>query len=116
MMTADMKLRDMRFFRRKAMTDLDSILKSRNVTFLIKVRPGKAIVFQVIMNGCKGCIDAFQFWCWRRLLRVSWTGRSNQSTLKEIIGRTDTEAETPILWLPDEKSQLTGKDPDIGKD
>ena len=104
MMTADMKLRDMRFFRRKAMTNLDSILKSRNVTFLIKVHPGKAIVFQVIMHGCKSCIDAFHFWCWRRLLRVSWTGRSNQSTLKEIIGRTDTEAETPILWLPDEKN------------
>ena len=104
MMTADMKLRDTRFFRRKAMTNLDSILKSRNVTFLIKVHPGKAIVFPVIMRGCKSCIDAFEFWCWRRLLRASWTARSNQSTLKEIIGRTDTEAETPILWLPNEKN------------
>ena len=66
-------------------------------------------------------IDAFELWCWRRLLRVPWTaGRSNQSILKEIspdfIGRTDAEAETPILWLPDAKNQLTGKDPHVGKD
>ena len=66
-------------------------------------------------------IDAFQLWCWRRLLRVLWTaGRSNQSILKEIswvfIRRTDVEAETPILWPPDVKSWLIGKDPDAGKD
>ena len=49
-------------------------------------------------------IDAFELWCWKRLLRVTWTARrSNQSILKEIIGRTDAEAETPILWPPDVK-------------
>ena len=50
-------------------------------------------------------IDGFELWCWRRLLRVPWTaGRSNQSILKEIIGKTDVEAETPILWPPDAKN------------
>ena len=68
-----------------------------------------------------GKIDAFELWCWRRLLRVPWMARrSNQSILKEInldfIVRTEAEAETPILWPPDEKSQLTGKDHDAGKD
>ena len=63
-------------------------------------------------------IDPFKFWCWRRLLRVPWTARrSNQSILKEILsGRTDAEAEVPVLWLPDAKTQLIGKDPDAGKD
>ena len=62
-------------------------------------------------------IDAFELWCWRRLLRVSWTARrSNQSILKEINpGRTDVEAETPILWLPDAKNWLTGKTLMLGK-
>ena len=61
--------------------------------------------------------DAFELWCWRRLLRVPWIARRcNQSILKEnqswvFIGRTDAEAETPILWLPDVKNWLTGKDP-----
>ena len=59
-------------------------------------------------------IDAFEPWCWRRLLRVPWTARrSNQSILKEI--RTDAEAEAPILWPPDAKSQLIGKEPNAGK-
>ena len=67
-------------------------------------------------------MDAFQLWCWKRLLRVPWPARrSNQSILKEIspevfTGRTDVEAETPILWPPDAKSCLIGKDPDAGKD
>ena len=67
-------------------------------------------------------IDAFELWCWRKLLRVPWTARrSNQSILKEIspeyfIGRTDAEAEVPMLWPPDAKSLLVGKDPDAGKD
>ena len=67
-------------------------------------------------------IDAFELWCWRRLLRVPWTARrSNQSILKEIsqdwfIGRTDVEAEAPILWSPNVKNWLLGKDPDAGKD
>ena len=57
-------------------------------------------------------IDAFELWCWRRFLTVLWTARrSNQPILKEI-----SEAEAPILWLPDAKSQLIGKDPDPGKD
>ena len=66
-------------------------------------------------------IDAFELWCWRRLLRVPWTARrSNQSILKDqslvFIGRTEVEAETPILWPPDVKSWLIWKDPDAGKD
>ena len=79
---------------RKAMTNLDSILKSRDVTLPTKVHIIKAIVFPVVVYGCKSwtikkaeCqrIDAFVLWCWRRLLRVPWTARrSNQSILKEI--------------------------------
>ena len=76
------------------MTSLDSILKSRDITLPTKVRLVKAIVFPVVMYGCKSWtikkaeplrIDAFELWCWRRLLRVPWTARrSNQSILKEI--------------------------------
>ena len=79
---------------RKAMTNLDSILKSRDVTLPTKVLLVKAIVFPVVMYGCESWttkkaehrrIDAFELWCWRRLLRVPWTARrSNQSILKEI--------------------------------
>ena len=81
-------------FGRKAMTNLDSILKSRDVTLPTKVRLVKAIVFPVVMYGCESWtikkaepkrIGAFEMWCWRRLLRVSWTARrSNQAFLKEI--------------------------------
>ena len=76
------------------MTNLDSILKSRNITLPTKVHLVKAMVFPVVMYGCKSWtvkkaerrrIDAFELWCWRRLLRVPWTARrSNQSILKEI--------------------------------
>ena len=79
---------------RKVMTNLDSILKSRDITLPTKVRLVKAMVFPVVMYGCEGWTikkaerrrtDAFELWCWRRLLRVPWTARrSNQSTLKEI--------------------------------
>ena len=79
---------------RKAMTNLGSILKSRDITLTTKVHLVKAMVIPVVMNGCKSwaikkaeCqrIDAFELWCWRRLLRVPWTARrSNQSILKEI--------------------------------
>ena len=79
---------------RKAMTNLDSILKSREITLPIKVHLVKAMVFPVVMHGCESWaikkaehkrIDAFELWCWRRLLRVPWTARrSNQSILKEI--------------------------------
>ena len=66
------------------------------------------------------CFHATNLKVWRRLLRVPWTARrSNLSILKEIrvfIGRTDAEAEAPILWPPDAKSQLTGKDPEAGED
>ena len=104
---------------RKIMTNLDSILKSRDVILPTKVCLVQAMVFPVVMYGCESwtvkkaecqIIDAFKLWCWRRLLRVPWTARrSNQSILKEtqswvFIGRTDAEAETPILWPPHAKS------------
>ena len=128
---------------RKAMTNLDSMLKSRGITsptkvlknrgitLPTKVRLVKATVFPVVIHGCESWtmkkgehqrIDAFELWCWRRLLRVPWTARrSNQSILKEISPEYSLEGlilklKTPILWLPDAKSQLIGKDPDAGKD
>ena len=105
---------------RKAMTSLDSILKSRDITLLTKVHIVKAMVFLVVMYGCESCtikktghqrIDAFELWCWRRLLRVTWTARrSNQSVLKEISPEYSMEGlmlkmKLPILWPPD--GQLT---------
>ena len=81
-------------FGRKVMTNLDSILKSRDITLPTKIRLVKATVFPVVMYGCESWtikkaeqqrIDAFELWCWRRLLRVPWTARrSKQSILKEI--------------------------------
>ena len=81
---------------RKVMTNLDSILKSRDITLLTKVHPVKAMVFPGVMYGCESWtvkkaerqrIDAFELWCWRRLLGVPWTARrSNQSILKTIPG------------------------------
>ena len=113
---------------RKAMTNLDSILKSRGITLQIKIHLVKPMVFPVVMYGCESWtikkaerqrIDAFELWCWRRLLRVPWTARkSNQSILKEInpeysleglmlklklqyfghmMQRTDSLEKTPIL-------------------
>ena len=92
---------------RKAMTNLDSILKSRHITLLTKVCLVKAMVFPVVMYGCESWsikkaesqrIDAFELWCWRRLLRVPWTARrSNQSILKEI--RPEYSLEGLILKL-----------------
>ena len=111
---------------RKAMTNLDSILKNRDIPLPTKVHLVKAMVFPVVMYECESrtlkkaeCqrIDAFELWCLRRLLRVSWTARiSNQSILKEFIGRTDAEAETPVLWPPHAKSWIIGKDSDAGRD
>ena len=105
------------FLGRKVMTNLDSILKSRDITLSTKVCLGKAMVFPVVMYGCESWtikkdghrrIDAFELWCWRRLLRVPWTARrSNQSILKEIrmfFGRNQAKAETPVLWPPHAKS------------
>ena len=100
------------------MTNLDSILKSRNIALPTKVHLVKALVFPVVMFECESwtikkaeCqrIDDFELWCWRRLLRVPWTARrSSQSILKKIgpvyLLRTDSEAETPILWPPDAKN------------
>ena len=86
---------------RKVMTNLDSIFKSRNITLPTKVCLVKAMVFPVVMYGCESWtvkkaqrqrIDAFELWCWRRLLRVPWTARrSNQSYLKEISPRISVE-------------------------
>ena len=95
-----------------------------------KVHQVKAMVFPVVTYRCESWtikkaehwrIDAFEVWCWRRLLRVPWTAkRSNLSILKEtspeFIGRTDVEAETLTLWPPDGKNWLIWKDPDAGKD
>ena len=113
------------------MTNLDSILKSRDSTLPTKVCLVKAMVFPVVMYGCESWtikkaehwrIDAFELWCWRRLLRVPWTARrSNQSILKEISSEYSLEGlllklETPILWPPEAKNWLIWKDPDTGKD
>ena len=112
------------------MINLDSIFKSRDITLPTKVRLVKAIVFPVVMYGCESWtvkkaerrrIDAFELWCWRRLLRVPWTARrSNQSILKEINPgislEGDAKAETQVLWPLHAKSWLTGKDPDAGRD
>ena len=94
MVIAAMKLKDT-LFGRKIMTNLDSILKSRDITLPTKVHRVKAMVFPGVMYGCESWtvkkaerqkLDAFELWCWRRLLRVPWTARgSNQSILKEII-------------------------------
>ena len=115
---------------RKVMSNLDSILKSRDITLSTKLHLVEALVFPVVIYGCESWtikkaehqrIDAFKLWCCKRLLRVPWTPRRyNQSILKEISPeyslKDDAEAETPILWPPDAKSWLTGKDPDAGKD
>ena len=103
---------------RKVMTNLDSILKSRDITLPTKVCLVKAMVFPVVMYGCESptikeaeCrrIDAFELWCWRRLLRGPWTARrSNQSILKEISPEYSQEGLMlklkPILWPHDAES------------
>ena len=104
---------------RKVMTNLNSILKSRDITLSTKVRLVKAMVFPVVMFACESWtikkaerrrIDAFELWCQRSLLRVPWTARrSNQSILKKISPEYSleglmAEAETPILWPPDAKN------------
>ena len=89
-----MKLKETYFLGRKVMTNLDNVLESRDITLPTKVCLVKAMVFPVVIYGCESWtvrkaghrkIDAFELWCWRKLLRVSWTARrSNQSILKEI--------------------------------
>ena len=108
------------------MTNLDSVLKSRDITLPTRICIIKAMVLPVVMYGCESwtikkaeCwrIDAFELWCWRRLLRVPWMAkRSNQSILKEINSEYSLEAKTPTFWPPVAKSQLIWKDPDAGKD
>ena len=93
MVTAAMKLKEL-LLGRKVMTNLDTILKSRDITLPTKVHLVKAMVFPIVMYGCESwtikkaehrIIDAFEVWCWRRLLRVPWTARrSNRSIVKEI--------------------------------
>ena len=112
----------------KAVTNLDSILKSRDIILLTKVRIVKGMVFPVVMYGCESWtikkaehwrIDAFEPWCWRRLESAldskeiqTVHPKGNQSWI--FIGRVD--AEVPILWPPDVKNWLIGKDPDARKD
>ena len=125
MVTAAMKLRHL-LLGRKVMTNLDSILKSRDITLPTKVRLVKAMVFPVVMYGYESWtvkkaerrrIDVFELWCWRRLLRVPWTARrSNQSILKEISSGCSLEGlmlklKLPILWPPDVKKPTHWKRP-----
>ena len=116
---------------RKVMTNLDSMLKSRDTTLPTKVRLIKSMVLPVVMYGCESWnmkkaehrrIDAFELWCWRRLLKSLLNCKEIQPVHPKgdqswvFIGRTDTEAETPILWPPDAKSWLIGKDPNAWRD
>ena len=113
------------------MTKLDSILKSRDITLLTKVRPVKPMVFPVVMYGCESWttkkaegwrVDAFKLWCWEKTLESPLDckeiqpvhSKGNQSWT--FTGRTDAEAEALVLWPPDSKNQFIGKDPDAGKD
>ena len=108
---------------KNAMTNLNSILKSRDVTLSTQVRLVKAMVFPVVMYGCESWtvkkaehrrINAFELWCWRRLLRVFNQGDSGCNEIQPVhpkgdqswvfIGRNDAKAETPVLWPPDAKS------------
>ena len=102
------------------MTNLDSILKSRDITLPTKVHLVKAMVFPVVMYGCESWtvkkaerrrIDAFKLWCWRRLLRVPWTARRSKQSIHSkgdqswvFFGRNDAKAETLVLWPPHVKS------------
>ena len=115
---------------RKFMTNLDSILKSRDITLPTKVWLVKAMVFPVVMYWCENWtvkkakhwrIDAFELWCWRRLLspldcREIQPVRSKGDQPWVFFGRNDAEVETPVLWPPHAKSWLTGKDCDAGRD
>ena len=116
---------------RKAMTNLENILKSRDITLSTKVHLVKAMFFPVVMYGCESwtikkaesqIIVAFELWFWRKLLRVPWTvSRSNQSILKEISPEYSLEglmreADAPILGPPNSKNWLIGKACNAGKD
>ena len=117
---------------KKSCDNLESILKSRDITLPVcQVCLVKAVVFPVVMYGCESWtikkaerqrIDAFELWCWWRLLKVPWRARRSNQSIQNgnkswtFNGRTDAEAEAPILWPCDAKNWLTGKDPDDGKD
>ena len=125
-----MKIKRPLLLGRKVMTNLDGILKSGDITLSTKVHLVKAMVFPVVMYGCESWtikkaehwrINAFELWCWRRLLSPldckeiqPVLCKGDQSWV--LIGRTDVEAEISILWSPDAKSWLIWKDPDAGKD
>ena len=114
---------------RKAMTNLDSVLQSRDITLLTKVHIVKAVVFSVVMYRCENLTtekaesqrtDAFELWCWRRLWRAPWTARSNQSILKEINPEYSLEGLMLklkrqyfgyLMWIADllEKTLMLGK-------
>ena len=113
------------------MTNLDSILKRRDITLLTNVCLGKAMVFPVVMYGCESWtikksehrrINVFELWCWRRLFESSLDckqikpvhPKGNQPWI--FTERADVEAEAPIIWPPNAKSQLIGKDLDAGRD
>ena len=127
--TAAMKLKDACSLEESLDKSSQDVKKQRH-HFTNKGPYVKAVVFLVVMYRRESwtikkaehqSIDAFELWCWGRLLTVLWTVRtSDQSVLKGnqpwvFIGRTDAEAEAPILWPPDLKNWLTGKDPDAGK-
>ena len=115
---------------RKSVTNLDSVLKSRHITLLTNTCLVKAMAFPVVMQGCESwtikkaepwSTDAFELWCWRRLLSLLdfkkiklVNPKGNQPWI--LIGRTDTEAEVPILWPPNAKNWLIRKYPDARKD
>ena len=115
MVTAAMKLKDIPW--KKSYDQPRQHIKSRDVTLPTKICLVKAMVFPGVMYGCESWtvknskrrrIDAFELWCWRRLLRVPWTARSNQSIVKEINFEYALEGlklnEAPVLWPPDVKS------------
>ena len=130
MVTAAIEIKRHLLLGRKVMINLDSILKSRDISLPTNVYLFKAMVFPVVMYGCESWTikkaecqrnDAFELWCWRRLLRVPWSARrSNQLILKEINPEYSLEGLMLKLklqfWPPDAKSQLIRKDPDAGKD
>ena len=129
MVTAAIKLKDACSLEENY-DNRDNILKSRDITLPTEVRLVKALIFPVVIYGCESWTikkadcrrtDAFELWCWRRLESPldckniqAVHPKRDQSWV--FIGRTDAEAATPILWSPDSKNWLTGKDPDAGKD
>ena len=129
MVTAALKFRHL-LLGWKAMSKLDSILKSRDISLPTKVCLVKAMVFPVVMYGCESWTikqvvgqrtDAFELWVLEKTLEISLDCKELQPVYPKgnqlwiFIGRTDAKAETPIVWPPDAKNWLTGKDPDAGK-